>query len=72
MAVEWPRLKLAELTAKTTLLQVNMERSWHLLFEETAKAWLPLVSVQLMVEHSMSRLLSAYLWLVKSSQPMFN
>ena len=38
-----------------TLLQVSMEHSWHLLFEETAKVWLLLVSVQLTVERSMSR-----------------
>ena len=35
MAVQWPHWKLSELTAQTTLLQVNMEHSWHLQFEET-------------------------------------
>jgi len=50
--------------AKTILLQVNMKRSWHLLFEETTKVWLPSVSLQLTVECSMSRLRAAYLWLV--------
>jgi len=38
-----------------------MEHSLHLLFEETAKVWLPLVSVQPMVERSMSWLRTAYL-----------
>jgi len=66
-AIQWSCWKLAELTAKTTLLQVNMERSWHLLFEETAKVWLPLVSMHWKVECSMSWLRAAYLQLVPLS-----
>jgi len=49
-----------------------MEHSWHLLFKETAKAWLPSVSVQLAVERSMSRLCTAYLWLVNPRSNTFS
>ena len=57
-------LKTGRIDSQNNPLQVNMERSWHLLFEETAKAWLPSLSVQLTVECSMSWLRAAYLRLV--------
>jgi len=56
----------------TTLLQVNMECSWHLLFEETAKVWLLSVFGQLTVELSMSRLHTAYLRLVNPRSIKFS
>ena len=45
--------------------------SRHILFAETAKWWLPPITVQQTVEHSMSRLHAAYLQLVYKFSLLF-